>query len=397
MSVLREIRLRDALVVAGLFVLALLADSVNRSALPDFDDAVPLMDIVLIAVVVAPLLVRRAFPLVTLMVVTVAYLVAAVVEVPESTILTLALFVALFSAGAYGTHPARDLLRAITIVASMGVVLFFLFVDSRDVPGDIVLFRVFSLALNVAFFGAAWVMGDLWRKRAEDEAELARRAGALERQRHLLAEQAVADERLRIARELHDVVGHHVSVMGVQAGAARRLLGVDGDRTRELLASTEASGRDAVAEMGRLVGFLRAPGEDAIAPQPTMDGLDDLVVAMTDAGLSVDVHRVGKPRPLTSATDLSVYRVLQESLTNALRHGARPEARVEITYLTDALSVRIRNPAGAQQGNGNRSEPGRGLMGMKERAALVHGSLEAGRGADGMFEVRGTFPYGVTE
>ena len=389
MDVIRRIGVRDALVVVGLFALSWLADSVNRSAIPELDERVPALDLFLLALIIGPLFLRRLFPLTTLAIVTVAYLVAAVVRVPESTITTLALFVALFSAGAHSTHRARDVLRVATVVASMGVVLFFLFVDARDVPGDIVLYRVFSLFLNVAFFAAAWMMGDLWRRRTEDQAELARRAEELESQRHLLAQQAVADERLRIARELHDVVGHHVSVMGVQAGAARRTLGTDDSRTQELLASIEESGRTAVAEMGRLVGFLRAPDENTATPQPTMDHLDQLLQSMTDAGLGVTVHRVGRPRPLDSVTDLSVYRVIQESLTNALRHGSRPEAVVEIAYLADALAVKVRNPAA----DGNGAHGGRGLVGMRERVGLVGGTIDATRAVDGTFEVKGTFPY----
>lgn len=390
MDVLRKIGVRDALVVVGLFALGWLADSVNRSAMTELDEAVPLLDLVMIGLIVGPLLLRRMFPLWTLVVVTVAYLAAAIMDVPESTITTIALFVALFSSGAYSRHPARDVLRAAAIVAAMGVVLFFLFTDARDVPGDIVLFRVFSLLLNAAFFAAAWVMGDLWRRRTEDQAELARRADELEEKRHLLAQQAVAAERLRIARELHDVVGHHVSLMGVQAGAVRRTLETDDDRINELLSSIERSGRSAVSEMGRLVGFLRDSEDDTITPQPTMDRLDELVESMTDAGLDVTVHRVGRPRPLDSATELSVFRVIQESLTNALRHGSSPEAVVELSYLSDRLAVRVRNPGSGANGSGG----GRGLLGMRERVGLVDGTLEAGPSPDGTFEVRGTFPYG---
>ena len=386
----KKVSVRDAAVVVLLYVLALLADSVNRSVVAELPDAIPLVDYLMLALITGPLLIRRLQPLAVLVVVTGAFLAATRLGVPESTIASISLFVALFSAGAYSRHRFRDLARWAAIVVSMGVLSFQLFFGPEQLPGDVALFQVFALLLNVVFFAAAWLMGDLWRRRADDQVELARRAEEVEAQRDLLARRAVADERLRIARELHDVVGHHVSVMGVQAGAARRIVGEDDERTRELLASIEESGREAVAEMGRLVGFLRDPGDHAATPQPTLERLDDLVESMVDAGLAVDVHRVGSPKELDSITELSVYRVIQESLTNALRHGSSPRAVVELSYLVEHLAVRVRNPAA--DGNG---EAGRGLMGMRERVGLVGGSMSAGPGTDGMFEVAASFPYGA--
>lgn len=381
----------DIGIVLGLLILGVLSDAVNRSVSPSLDDSVPVIDVVLLALVIVPLFWRRSRPLTTLVVVTAAFLVMRVaIEVPEGTASTIAVFVALFASGAYSHHRFRDRVRFASVALSLGFLVVQLVRGSADQPEGTLLFQVFALLLNLAFYGAGWVMGDLVRRRHEDQEELARRAGQLERQRHELADRAVAEERLRIARELHDVVGHHVSVMGVQAGAARRTLGVDRGRTEQLLASIESSSRTAVAEMGRLVGFLRETGEDEPAPQPTMERLDELFDSMAGAGLDVDVHRVGKPRPLDAATELSVYRVLQESLTNALRHGTEPHATVEISYLADGLSVRVRNPA--EDGNGRTG--GRGLVGMRERAGLVEGTLETGRGADGQFEVRALFPYG---
>jgi len=386
----KKVSVRDAAVVVLLYVLALLADSVNRSVVAELPDAIPLVDYLMLALITGPLLIRRLQPLAVLVVVTGAFLAATRLGVPESTIASISLFVALFSAGAYSRHRFRDLARWAAIVVSMGVLSFQLFFGPEQLPGDVALFQVFALLLNVVFFAAAWLMGDLWRRRADDQVELARRAEEVEAQRDLLARRAVADERLRIARELHDVVGHHVSVMGVQAGAARRIVGDDDERTRELLASIEESGREAVAEMGRLVGFLRDPGDDAATPQPTLERLDDLVESMIDAGLDVDVHRVGSPKELDSITELSVYRVIQESLTNALRHGSSPRAVVELSYLVEHLAVRVRNPAAGGNGEG-----GRGLMGMRERVGLVGGSMSAGHGTDGMFEVAASFPYGA--
>jgi signal transduction histidine kinase len=310
--------------------------------------------------------------------------------VPEVSITSIILFLALFSAGAYSHHPRRDLTRGAAVAVSMGVLLWSLYTNAEGLPGSVVAYQVFSLLLNVAFFAAGWVMGDLWRRRGEDRAELQRRAEELEAQRHRLAEQAVANERLRIAQELHDVVGHHVSVMGVQAGAARRTLGSDNETVAGLLAGIEDSGRQAVVEMGRLVGLLREPGDQELEPQPRLDRLAELVEQMRSAGLDIRLHRIGAVRPLDATTDLTAYRIVQEALTNALKHASAPRAEVVVSYLADHLELRVRNPAvgGDEPGPG-----GRGLVGMRERAAFAGGSLEVGRKHDGWFEVRADFPY----
>lgn len=383
------IRISDVAIVALLLGLAGLADLVNRSALPEFDEGVPVTDVLLLAALFLPLLVRRRFPLTVLGAVTGFFIMVRLSSVPEVTMSAIGLFLALFGAGAYSHHSYRDLVRALSVVALMGTLIYGLVTNTEGLPGNVVAYQVFSLSLNVAFFALAWLMGDLWRKRAEDQEELARRAGQLEEQRHLLADQAVANERLRIAQELHDVVGHHVSVMGVQAGAARRSVGTDPDQAVGILESIEDSGRRAVAEMGRLVGLLRENNDHRMAPQPTLGDVDELVSEMRAAGLEVRTHRVGRPRPLEPAADLSAFRIVQESLTNALRHGSRAEAIVELGYLVDHLTVRVRNPASDSSVNG----AGRGLIGMQERVTLVGGTIEAGRRADGWFHVEATFPF----
>lgn len=384
------VRLTDVLVAALLFLLAMLADVINRSALPELEPGLHPLDVAMLGLLNGSVALRRRFPLVVLCVSTIAFLLLAVLEIPEGTISSIALFLALFSAGAYSRHRRRDLVRGASVAVSMGSLFWFFVTDDPELPGGVVLFQVFSVLLNTAFFTVGWIMGDLWRKRSDDTEELARRAETMERQRHQLAEQAVAAERLRIARELHDVVAHHVSLMGVQAGAARRLLGRDPARLEGILSAIEATGREAVGEMGRLVGFLRDPSEDEAvpAPQPTLERLDNLVDQMRDAGLDVALHRIGKKRELDPTVDLSAFRVVQEALTNALKHGTRPEAIVEIGYLVDHLSIRVRNPAHAGPVNGG----GRGLVGMRERASVSGGWLHtATRG--GWFEIQAAFPY----
>ncbi|MGH8912499.1 MAG: sensor histidine kinase [Acidimicrobiia bacterium] len=385
-----RITLGDAATVITLFVLAWLGDLTYRAAAPEPIPTALATDLALIACLVLPLLVRRRFPLTVLIWSTAIFLWIRIIEVPEPTATAIAMFVALFSAGAYSHHRWRNLARGAALAVSFGVLIWGLITHGEGLPGNVVLIQVFQLAINVAFYAAAWLMGDLWRHRVEDQAELARRADTLDDQRHLLATQAVANERLRIAQELHDIVGHHVSVMGVQAGAARRSLPEGADRAAEVLTNIEASGRQAVAEMGRLVGFLRDSDSHPTSPLPTLADLDHLVDQSRAAGLDVVLHRVGMPRSLEPASDLSAFRVVQEALTNALKHGGG-RASVEIAYLVEHLALRVRNPAPQVADHVG----GRGLMGMEERVALVGGTIRTGRTPDGGFEVAATLPYGA--
>jgi signal transduction histidine kinase len=204
------------------------------------------------------------------------------------------------------------------------------------------------------------------------------------------ARRAVTDERLRIARELHDVVAHHVSVMGVQAGAARRVLAADPDRAAEALAAIEESGRQAVGELQKLVGFLRSADEtNGMAPQPTMDDLPRLLDQTRATGLPVELRTIGAPRPVTASVALSIYRIVQEGLTNALKHAGPVPTTVVLTYGLDSLDVEIVNARGTL-----RPSPGggRGLLGMRERVAMLGGRFEAGATTDGGFRVAAGLP-----
>ena len=264
----QPLRFSDLLPPAFLFAFGWMAEIVNRSALPEFADEVPASDVALLAVTILPLAFRRRFPLTVLSIVTAAFLVTRFAEVPEFTSTSLTLFIALFAAGAYSRHRMRDWVRGAAIGVPMGTVIWGIATSQPDLPDNIALYSVFSVVINSAFFVAGWLMGDLWRKRTEDQAELARRAEMLERQADQLAEQAVASERLRIAQELHDVVAHHVSVMGCR----RRPLVVpaSGGLGGGALAGEHRGGRRrAVAEMGRLVGFLRSSEDRSTDPQPT--------------------------------------------------------------------------------------------------------------------------------
>jgi len=205
-------------------------------------------------------------------------------------------------------------------------------------------------------------------------------------------------ERVRIARELHDVVAHHVSVMGVQAGAARRVMERQPEKAAEALSSIESSSRQALLELHRLLGFLRRAGEpDDLAPQPGLAQLADLVGPAGRGDLAVDLSIEGDPRPLSPTLEVSAYRIIQEALTNTRKHSGGVTATVRVRYGPETLEVEVLDD-GKQRGEeevGN--EGGLGLIGMRERVSLHGGHLRAGPRPDGGFAVLATFPLNGSE
>ncbi|HEX2698955.1 MAG TPA: sensor histidine kinase [Acidimicrobiales bacterium] len=197
---------------------------------------------------------------------------------------------------------------------------------------------------------------------------------------------------MRIARELHDVVAHHVSVMGVQAGAARLVMERDPPNAASALASIESSSRQAVAELHRLLGFLRQEGDsDDLAPQPGLDQLEDLVAQMAAARFGVQLRVDGEPRPLPSSVELSAYRIVQEALTNVLKHSGAASAEVHLRYRSGTVEVEVLDDGGGVP-TAPTATGGHGLIGMRERATLHGGHLAAGPRPEGGFYVRATFP-----
>ena len=206
------------------------------------------------------------------------------------------------------------------------------------------------------------------------------------------ADRAVAEERQRIARELHDVVAHSVSVMTVQAGAVRRLLRPEQERERQALEVIESIGREALTEMRRLVGLLREQGAmPEFAPQPSMRAVDVLIGTVREAGLPVELEIEGEPRELPPGVDLSAYRVIQEALTNALRYAGPAHAWVTVRWKEDELELEIANDGRSEPGGDG---GGHGLAGLRERVSLVGGSIESGPRTGGGFVVRAHLPLG---
>jgi signal transduction histidine kinase len=338
-------------------------------------------DLLAIVAIVTPLFFRRRFPFGAPIAVGVAVAMTAFVDerlVPKDFIPFVVGCAAVFLVGLL-----RDRTQAVAGIAlAIGIEAIVAYRDPlKNLSAFIATCIVFSLIWTVAFA--------LGRKFQEaDEAQ--ERAARAEREREERARSAVTEERARIARELHDVVGHSVSVMTVQASAVRRLLRPDQEREREALLIVERTGREALAEMRRMVGVLRRPEEGpALAPQPSLEHLERLVEQARQAGLSVNLRVEGDRQPLPAGVDLTAYRLIQEGLTNALKHARAKRAQVVLRYGEGHLEVTVSDDGrGAGSGDGG----GHGLVGMRERVAVFGGELEAGPRAEGGYRLRARLP-----
>jgi signal transduction histidine kinase len=244
-----------------------------------------------------------------------------------------------------------------------------------------------EILFDAIVWSSAWLSGWAIRVGNDRARELGRRAERMEHEREAQARAAVLDERARIARELHDVVAHGMSLMVVQAGAARSLLeGAPIDpRVDRHMRSVETSGRQSLSEMRRLLTVLRDDDELALEPLPGMEQLDVLVAAAREANIDVHVQIEGQPHPLPPGIDLTAYRIVQEALTNTIKHAGPASAKVTIRYRSDALELEI-----ADDGRGPRNtngHAGHGLIGMRERAALYGGEMRAAAREDGGYAV----------
>ncbi|CAN5198603.1 sensor histidine kinase [soil metagenome] len=397
---------RRPLVVDSLLALVLTAlGSLSLHAFHNSEMLGPLADFnvalahSLNAAVLVPMAVRRRFPLSVLVVSGSIFAVYQMMHIPDVGAVSVGLYVAMYSAGAHGRSQRRTLVRAVVGGTLFALLIWTVLFDEEWAgTNPTLLIGLYTVAVNVFYLASAWVMGDFSRDRLRREAQLLERADELELSRAENARRAVIDERVRLARELHDVVAHHVSVMGVQAGAARRVLGTRPEAAEQVLASIEASSRQAVAEMHGLLGLLRQEGDDeTLAPTPTLAQAAALVEQFErESGLEVVVATEGEERPLPPGVDLSAYRIVQEALTNTRKHGG-PSAHATVTfrYRPSLLEVEIvddgRGP-GPSDMTGNGDSHGHGLIGMRERVALHGGQLRTGRRTGGGYEVRARFP-----
>jgi signal transduction histidine kinase len=315
------------------------------------------------AVGAAVLLVRRSRPLLVLAVATAATVALALANL---ALFAPGLVVAYYGAAAF--LPRRLSLRA--CVVSLALVAVAFAIDGTSTPAS-------SLPM-VLFLATAWVFGDNMRVRSERTA----------REAH----DAVARERARIARELHVVVTHSVSVMVVQAAAGNAVFEQQPERAREALGAIEQTGRKALGELRRLLDVVADDEGEGTLPQPGLTRLDELVDRVRTAGLAVDLALEGTPRELPPGVDLSAYRIVQEALTNTLKHAHATRVGVLVRYGADELELRV-----TDDGVGGTAGPGgRGLVGMRERVALFGGELRAGAEPGGGFAVHARMPLGAT-
>jgi signal transduction histidine kinase len=249
------------------------------------------------------------------------------------------------------------------------------------------------------YFGTAacvGALGDRLRAARRSEARFARRTALLEKEQEERASRAVAVERGRLARELHDVVAHALSIVTVQAAGARRVIGNDPQRAAEAIAAIERSGREALIELRRLLTVLRTDGESpaVLETPPTLEDLPSLLRQVDRAGVRAELRVEGEPHPLPAAVDLSAYRIVQEALTNTMKHVGKCHAEVTVRYDSATLELEVLDDGGASNGRSFRrnGHAGSGLIGMKERAAVFGGELEAGRRAGGGYRVHARLP-----
>jgi signal transduction histidine kinase len=370
----------DALLVAG--VGTSIAGAVVGQGRERGPEGPMWLDIILALIIVGPLFFRRRFPFGAPLAVGAGVVVASFADkslVPFDFVVFLAGCSAVFLLA-----QLRDRRQAVAGLAmAIGVDAIVVRNDPRGQIGQLVFVGL--------IFTIVWVVGfTLGRKFAEAD-EARERAARAEREREQRARDAVAEERARIARELHDVVGHSVSVMTVQASGVRRLLRPEQEREREALLIVERTGREALAEMRRMVGVLRRPEEaPALAPQPSLEHLDRLVEQAREAGLPVDLRVEGDPVELPAGVDLTAYRLVQEGLTNAIKHARATRAEVVVNYGDAQIEVMV-SDNGNGVGNGD-AGGGHGLVGMRERVSVYGGQLDAGPQPGGGYRLRARLP-----
>ncbi|MCT1364962.1 MULTISPECIES: sensor histidine kinase [unclassified Microbacterium] len=396
----------DLLLALVLFVGAILSAALSSIAQVYGDEQAPLWTALVYAVVVAaPLGFRRRWPGTVAVVVSLAYFTAVTIRVPEIYVGNIAMFIALYTVGAWMNDRRKALVVRVAIIVGMFVWLLITMyrdaiseADKADVVAGAmspyVAFMLIQILLNALYFGGAYYFGERSWAAAEQRTVLEERTRELEREREVTAAQAVALDRVRIARELHDVVAHHVSVMGVQAGAARLVLESDPAQSARILSGIESSARDAIQELRQLLETLRTPGGDTTESASTvsLDDIAALAQASTEAGLPTAYTVIGDPVPVPSLVAVNLYRIAQESLTNARRHaGPGATADVRVRYDDDGVEVEVVNTGRAIA----QLRPGLGQLGMRERAAASGGTVEVTPRVAGGLRVRARVPLGT--
>ncbi len=341
-----------------------------------------------LGLVVVGLAFRRYFPLAVLIYLVISYLFLDLVFYPTSAQDPFAVYLAILVI-AYNTGSRTRGRRS-----TVGAVVLLLFIAALAAQ-MLIQGRAGDALLTLILMGAAWTIGRGLRRYRDLTAKLRAQAVQLEQERDERARLAVALERARIARELHDVIAHSVSVMVIQAAAERKVLAPELDRTREVLEMIERSGRAALIELRRMLGVLRKTDEhNLLEPQPRLRDLEALVSRVEEAGLAVHMKLEGSPVPLPAGVELSAYRIVQEALTNTLKHAGQARAQVTLRYLADRLELEVADDGSGGFPAGDHAQAGHGLVGMQERVAMLGGSLTAGPREGGGFSIVATLPRG---
>jgi signal transduction histidine kinase len=364
-------------------VMAAAGFAVLASALP-FDPGSPRAwaAYLLVAAHTLPIAVRRRYPLPTL---AWALLTGAAFAALGLNLVVLSFSILIYLYTVAAARPRRVSLAG--LAAAEGLLLV-VWLANPGAVGD-----GGTLVVDGLIMAAAWWLGDGSRRRQEAIVAARERAAELEAAREELARRAVTEERLRIARELHDVVAHSMSIIAVQSGVGAHLLDSRPEEARKALAAVEVTSRQALVEMRRLLGVLRQEAEPrgGLAPAPGLGGVEALAAEVARAGVRVEVRIEGTPAELPAGLELSAYRIVQEALTNVVRHAGPATARVAVRYAADRVEVEVADdgrdgdPAGQDHG-------GHGIAGMRERAALYGGTLEAGPRPGGGFRVAASLP-----
>jgi signal transduction histidine kinase len=334
-----------------------------------------------VAVIVLPLFLRRPFPVAA----PAAYwLGATALSFVNGALIPF--MVALFPVGLASAFLLGNPRSSRQAWTGLAIVLGGITTVVYNIPGHLTT----ELLFIPVDFGIAWAAGFALRERAEKAEAAETRAIQAEREREAAARVAVAEERSRIARELHDIVAHAVSVMVLQVGAVRHKLPDEMADDSDALKGVERAGRTALAEMRRLLGAMRRDGEDVeFTPQPGLDGLDALLEQIGRAGLPVELHVDGEPFPLPRGVELSAYRIVQEGLTNALKHARATDADVTVRYRPEELEIEVRdNGLGTATSDGL----GHGLVGVRERVKIYGGEMSAGTATEGGFVLSTRLP-----
>ena len=395
-------RRNDLWLAAGLLVGAVISAWLGQVAGLNGDETPPFAwALVYAPALTLPLALRRRYPEAVLVTVALAFFVGATARIPEVYVGNVALFIAMYTVGAWVADRRRATLVRLIVIAAMFVwllVTIFQAATGGDDGGPsraglfspFAAYMLLQFLVNVAFFGGAYFFGERAWAGARSRAALEERTADLERERELTAAQAVALDRVRIARELHDVVAHHVSAMGVQAGAARTVLDRDPAAARAALGTVEHSAREALTELRQLLETLRTPDADTPASSTlSLRALPDLVAHAVDNGLPTTFAVVGDPVETPELVQVNLYRIAQEALTNARRHGG-PDAVADVRLRYDDAGVELEVTNTGRPMVAGRA--GLGIVGMRERAAASGGTIEAGPRPRGGFLVRVRVP-----